>query len=155
MDNVGLDDGNKTSREVVEHVGGVAVVALDGQDNVCLVKQYRYPVQEELLEIPAGMIEPGEDSLACAQRELLEETGITAQSWQLLFSLYSSPGFTNELLTLYLARELNFSSQSLDQDESIKVLKVPLKKALEMIMQGKIQDAKSVAGLLGTVQRKL
>lgn len=149
VDNVELPGGRQARREVVEHAGAVAVVAVDEEENVFLVKQYRYPVQEELLEIPAGMIEPGENPLQCAQRELEEETGIKALSWQFLFGFYSTPGFCDERLHIYLARDLQFVRQRLEADESIQVFKLPLGKAPEMIERGEIRDAKSIAGLLG------
>ncbi|MGB9846136.1 MAG: NUDIX hydrolase [Desulfotomaculales bacterium] len=146
-----LPDGREATREVVEHAGAVAVVALDKEGNVYLVRQYRYPVQSELLEIPAGILKPGEAPLAGAQRELAEETGITAASWCFLFSLYSSPGFSDELLSIFLARDLQFAAQQPDEDEFIKVAKVPLREVPGMIAKGAIRDAKSIAGLLAAL----
>jgi len=150
VDQVRLPNGREASREVVEHAPAVAVVALDRDQNVLLVRQYRYPVQKEVLEIPAGLVEAGEEPLAAAQRELAEETGRRARHWQLLFSIYSSPGFTDEQLHLFLAQDLEpAGGQHLDEDEFIKVAKVPLAQIPEMIRRGEICDAKSVAGLLG------
>lgn len=148
VDRVKLPDGREAVREVVEHAGAVAVVALDGEDHVYLVRQYRYPVQKELLEIPAGILKEGETPLAGARRELAEETGIRALCWEYLFSIYSSPGFTDEQLHLFVARDLQFFGQELDEDEFIKVVKVPFGEIPEMIKRGEIADAKSVAGLL-------
>ncbi len=149
VDRVELAGGGAAVREVVEHAGAVAVVAVDSAENVLLVRQYRYPTGKELLEVPAGMVEQGEDPLSSAKRELAEETGARASSWQYLFGFYSSPGFCDEYLRVYLARELEFASQNLDEDESIELVKIPLGRVPEEIERGAIQDAKSIAGLLG------
>ncbi len=149
VDQVRLPNDQETFREVVEHAQAVAVVAVDEDRNIFLVRQYRYPVGKELLELPAGILEAKEEPLSGAQRELAEETGIMAGSWQYLFSIYSTPGFTDEQIHLFLARELHFTGQSLDEDEFIKVTKVPLEQVPEMIRRGEICDAKSIAGLLG------
>ncbi len=149
VDRVELSGGRKAIREVVQHAGAVAVVAVDSEENVLLARQYRYPAGKELLEIPAGMVEQGEDPLSGAKRELAEETGAAATSWQYLFGFYSSPGFSDEYLRVYLARDLEFASQSLDEDESIDLVKIPLGRVPEEIERGGIQDAKSIAGLLG------
>ncbi|KUK64434.1 MAG: NUDIX hydrolase [Desulfotomaculum sp. 46_80] len=149
VDRVELSEGRSAVREVVEHDGAVAVVAVDSAENVLLVRQYRYPAGKELLEIPAGMVEQDEDPLSGAKRELAEETGARASSWQYLFGFYSSPGFCDEYLRVYLARELEFASQDLDEDESIELVKIPLGRVPEEIERGAIQDAKSIAGLLG------
>jgi ADP-ribose pyrophosphatase len=149
VDQVMLPNSQKASREVVEHAQGVAVAALDEDRNVFLVSQYRYPAAKEILEIPAGLLEEGEEPLAGAQRELREETGIEARDWLYLFSIYSSPGFTDELIHLFMARNIHFSAQELDEDEFIKIIKIPLDHAVEAIKKGEICDAKSVACLLG------
>ena len=151
VDRVRLSNGREATREVAEHAPAVAVVALSREQNVLLVKQYRYPVQRELLEIPAGRLEAGEEPLTAAQRELAEETGRRARRWQPLFGIYSSPGFTNEQLHLFLAQDLEPAAggQNLDEDELIRVVEVPLAQIPEMIRRGEIGDAKSVAGLLG------
>jgi len=148
VDTVLLPDGRTGTREVVEYAGAVAVVALNEQKEVFLVRQYRYPVERELLEIPAGKIEKGEDPLQCAKRELAEETGLRAERWQQLCSFYSTPGFTSEKMHLFLARDLHLERQHLDEDEFVQVVKVPLDEALAMIWRGDICDAKSTAGLL-------
>ncbi|MEW6541738.1 MAG: NUDIX hydrolase [Bacillota bacterium] len=154
VDTVLLPDGRTGSREVVEYAGAVAVVALDALGRVVLVRQYRYPVGEELLEIPAGKLEAGEDPLACARRELLEETGFAARDWRLVCSYYSTPGFTSERMHVFLATELEPKEASADADEFIEVDLVPLEKALAMIGEGTIRDGKSLVGLL-TVVREL
>lgn len=149
VDRVKLPNNQEACREVVEHAQAVAIVAMDGHKNVFLVRQYRYPVKKELLELPAGILEAGEEPLCGAQRELAEETGIKALCWQYLFSILSTPGFTDEQIHLFLARELQFTVQDPDEDEFIKVVRVPFGQIPEMIRRGEICDAKSVAGLLG------
>ncbi|MGB9803044.1 NUDIX domain-containing protein [Desulfofundulus sp.] len=150
VDTVLLPDGRTGTREVVEYAGAVAIVALSEKKEVFLVRQYRYPVGRELLEIPAGKIESGEEPLQCARRELAEETGLRAERWQELCSFYSTPGFTSEKMHLFLARDLSQEHQRLDEDEFVQVVKVPLDEALAMVWQGVICDAKSTAGLLAT-----
>jgi len=144
-----LPNSQKASREVVEHAQGVAVTALDENKNVFLVRQYRYPAAKEILEIPAGLLKEGEEPFAGAQRELKEETGIEAREWQYLFSVYASPGFTDELIHLFMAQNIQVSAQELDEDEFIKVIKIPLGEVVDAIKRGEICDAKSIACLLG------
>lgn len=148
VDEVVLPDGKITSREVVEYAGAVAVVPVNEKGELLLVRQYRYAVGETLLEIPAGKIERGEDYASSAARELVEETGYEAGNLKHLISFYSTPGFTNEQIHLFLATELTLKVQDLDEDEFIEVESVNMKKAAEMIMSGEICDAKSVAGIL-------
>lgn len=148
VDRVLLPSGAEGWREVVEHAGAVAVVALTEEGEVVMVRQYRYPVGKTLLEIPAGKLEEGEDPLQCAQRELAEETGHTARRWEPLLSFYSSPGFCSEKMHLFLARELERAACSPDEDEFLQVVRVPLEEALGLLWGGEICDAKSAAGLL-------
>lgn len=148
VDEVVLPDGKITSREVVEYAGAVAVVPVNEKGELLLVRQHRYAVGETLLEIPAGKIERGEDYASSAARELVEETGYEAGNLKHLISFYSTPGFTNEQIHLFLATELTLKVQDLDEDEFIEVESVNMKKAAEMIMSGEICDAKSVAGIL-------
>jgi len=148
LDTVLLPNGRTGTREVVEYAGAVAVVAVNGAREVYLVRQYRYAVGEELLEIPAGKMNPGEEPSACARRELSEETGLRAGSWRHLCSFYSTPGFTTEKLHLFLARELEQAAAHPDADEFLRVVAVPFAEALSMIERGEICDAKTVAGLL-------
>lgn len=152
VDTVRLPDGRTGSREVVEYAGAVAIVALDAADRVVLVRQYRYPVGEELLEVPAGKLEAGEDPLACAKRELLEETGFAAREWRQVCTYYSTPGFTSEKMHVFLARGLEAREASTDADEFIEVELIPLARALEMIGEGVIRDGKSLIGLLAVAQ---
>lgn len=148
VDTVALPNGRTGTREVVEYAGAVAVVALNEAKEVFLVRQYRHPVNKELVEIPAGKMEEGEEPLHCAQRELEEETGLKAGRWQALCSFYSTPGFTNERMHLFLARDLQMVEQHPDEDEFVQLVRVPLEEALAMIWRGEICDAKSTVGLL-------
>lgn len=148
LDDVELPDGKLARREVVEYSGAVAVTALTSGGELVLVRQYRYPIGKESLEIPAGKIESGEDPLSCARRELREETGAEAAEWEFLCRFYSTPGFCTEEMHLYLARNLEFKGQQTDEDEFIQVEKVPLEQCLEMIASGVICDAKSIIGVL-------
>jgi ADP-ribose pyrophosphatase len=146
--NVTLPDGNTSVREVVQHPGAVAVVALDADQNVLLVRQYRIAADEVLLEIPAGTLNTGEDPQLCADRELQEETGFRAASFQAMGGIYTAPGYTSEYIHLFLATELSASVLPMDDDEFIEIETMPLWQALARIESGDIRDGKSVAGLL-------
>ncbi len=150
-----LPSGRITTREIVEHRGSVAVVALDEDDNVLLVNQFRSAVGRTLLEIPAGTLEPGEEATACALRELREETGYMAESVEQLHVFYASPGFSDERIWLYLGTGLRPGSQDVEGDESIEVVKLPLSRALEMIGSEEICDGKTILGLLAARTRLL
>lgn len=148
VDTVALRDGNTSTREVVEYAGAVAIVPVNEKNELILVRQFRYAVGKTLLELPAGKIEPGEDHAASAGRELLEETGYEAKKLEPLISFFTTPGFTNEKIKVFVAAGLVQKNQNLDYDEFIHVELVPLEKALDMIATGEICDAKSVAGIL-------
>ncbi len=148
VDSVELPNGKTAAREVVEHKGAVAVVPITSEGEVLMVRQYRHPVEEILLEIPAGKLDANEPPDECVKRELLEETGMVAGSLEKLFSFYSSPGFSNEILHIYVAKDLVYQGQRLDEDEFVELEKIPLNKAKEMIIQGKIKDAKTIIGIL-------
>jgi len=148
VDTVRLASGRQTTREVVEHEECVAVVAVDDKDNVLLVKQYRQPVEKELLEIVAGGIDPGETAEDCVRREMREETGFLPQKVAKLGGFYSAPGYSTEYLYLYLATDLVSSPLQAEDTESISLVRVPLKEITELIASGAIVDAKSIAGLL-------
>ncbi len=150
-----LPSGRITTREIVEHRGSVAVVALDEDDNVLLVNQFRSAVGRTVLEIPAGTLEPGEEATACALRELREETGYMAESVEQLHVFYASPGFSDERIWLYLGTGLRPGSQDVEGDESIEVVKLPLSRALEMIGSEEICDGKTILGLLAARTRLL
>jgi ADP-ribose pyrophosphatase len=147
VDRVKLPSGRSTVREVVEHASVVAIVALDSQGDVLLVRQYRLPAQQSLLEIPAGGVDPGESAEEAAQRELQEETGQRAGRLERLCSFFVSPGYCDEYMYLYLATALEPSALVADADESIEVVRLPLDEALRLIERGEICDAKTIVGL--------
>lgn len=146
-DTVLLPNGKEGRREVVEHPGGVGILALDG-DDVLLVRQYRYAFSRVLTEIPAGKREPGEEPSVTARRELKEEIGAEAEKWTELGALIASPGCYGETLYLYLAQELTFGATHPDEDEFLDVLRMPFDQAVERCMRGELTDAKTVAALL-------
>lgn len=148
QDQVKMADGKKTFREIVEHPGAVAILALDDQERVVFVRQYRQSAGEILLEIPAGKIEPHEDPLHCARRELLEETGLVGESWKEVVWFYASPGFCDEKIYLFQAITLTAAvSPVQDPDEELRVVKVPLGEALQMVARGQVKDAKTIIAL--------
>lgn len=153
VDTVRMASGRITDREIVEHRGAVTVVALDEEENVLLVSQFRSAVREELLELPAGTVEPGEDTRTCAFRELQEETGYVAEHLEELYVFYASPGFSDERIWLYLATGLKPAPQPVQTDEISEVVKVPLDRALEMVRSGEINDGKSILGLTAAQAR--
>jgi ADP-ribose pyrophosphatase len=148
VDTVKLASGRETKREIVEHSDCVAIVVTDGDNNVLLVKQFRKPAEKELLEIPAGGIEAGEDPLTTVQRELSEETGYRAKKVTRLGGFYSAPGYCTEYLHLFLATELAPNHLIAEDTEEIEVVRVALSQIPELIASGAICDAKSIAGLL-------
>ena len=147
-DNAELINGNVVNREVVEHPGGVGIVPVDSEGNVIVAKQFRYPIEEEIIEIPAGKLEYGEDPFECAVRELSEETGCTADEYTYLGAIYPSPGYCKETLYIYMATGLKQGNIHLDEDEFLSTEKISLKKLYEMIMEGKLQDAKTIIGVM-------
>lgn len=155
LDKVSLPDGRQSSREVVEHAEAVAIIAVDEEKNVLLVRQYRKPVEELLLEIPAGIMEKGEEPLFTAQRELAEETGFRAEKWKKIASFYTTPGFSNEKIHLYMASDLKAGETNLDEDEFIEIVKMPIEDAYNSIFQGQIVDAKSIIGIQYALQLEL
>ena len=141
-------DGTRLLREVVEHAPGAAVVALDAEGRVLLVRQERPAVGARVLELPAGLVDPGEEPLACAARELAEETGFAAREVRHLVSFYTSPGFCTELLHVFVATGLEPVRAHADEDEEIEVVRLPLDEAIQHVMRGEVSDAKTIAGLL-------
>ena len=150
LDQARLPNGTLAAREVVYHPGGVAVLALDKDNTVYLVKQYRYPIQQLLLELPAGKLDHGaeENVLLGAQRELSEETGLEAAQWTYLGYTLASPGFCDEALHMYLARGLTRKRQHLDEDEFLDVVTMPFGQLVEQVMDGTITDGKTVSTTL-------
>jgi ADP-ribose pyrophosphatase len=149
VDTVRVAGGRETTREIVEHADCVAVVPVDADDNVLLVSQFRKAVEKELLEIPAGGIEPGEEPADCVRRELREETGYLPRKIEKLGGFYSAPGYCTEYLHLYLATDLVLSPLSAEDTAGIRVVRVPIGDIAGLITSGAICDAKSIAGLLG------
>ena len=149
-DTVRLPNGGESFREVVDHPGGVCVLALDSQNRALLVSQFRYPYEEVLRELPAGKLEYGEDPREAAIRELREETGATAGKFQSLGELYPSPGYCGEIIRMYLARELHFGETDLDEDEFLTLERVPFDQLVQEVMDGSIKDAKTMAAVLKT-----
>lgn len=154
VDRVSLPDGRESTREIVEHAEAVAVIALDDNNQVWMVKQYRKPIEEVLLEIPAGLMEEGEEPLEAARRELAEETGLRAQKWEKVLSYYSAPGFSNEKLHIYLAQELTSGECNLDSDEFVEVEKVKLPILCQMLADGRIVDGKSIIGIQWLINQR-
>jgi len=148
VDTVQMADGRQTTREIVDHSDCIAVVAIDADDNALLVKQFRKPVEKELLEIPAGGINLGEDPEAAVCRELREEIGYLPQKLERLGGFYSAPGYCSEYLYLYLATDLIPSQLFAEDTEEISLVRVPMVQILGLIASGSIRDAKSIAGLL-------
>jgi ADP-ribose pyrophosphatase len=148
VESVAFPDGTIKDREVVRHPGAAAMVPLFDNGEVALIKQYRHAVGAFLWEIPAGTLEPHESPLACARRELAEETGFEAKDLVEVTQILPAPGYTDECIHIFLATGLTPVQQRLDDDEVLKVQPTPLDRALEMIREGKIQDAKTITGLL-------
>lgn len=151
VDHVRLPSGRESVREVVEHPGAVAVVAVTGNDEVILVRQWRHAVQRELLEVPAGTAEAGEPLDETARRELLEETGYVAGSVEPVARCYTSPGYTNEEITIFLAEGCTPGDRPEDADERTEVVLAPLTDIAWLL--GQIRDAKSLIGLLWLSRR--
>lgn len=147
-DKVLLPNGKTGTREVVEHPGGVGILALEADGTVLLVRQYRYAFGRTLLEIPAGKREPGEEPFVTARRELREETGAIAESWTPLGSLIASPGCYDEVLYLYLAQDLHYGATDPDEDEFLAVERMPLDQLARLCLEGEVTDAKTVCAVL-------
>jgi ADP-ribose pyrophosphatase len=151
-DRAQLQNGSKAMREVVEHPGGVGIVPVTQDNKVLMVRQYRYPMEEELLEIPAGKLSEGESPIDCAARELSEETGCAAGRLIDMGAIYPSPGFCRETLYLYLALDLRYGEMHLDKDELLSVEAIDIDALLDMIMANEMPDAKSIIGIMKAKQ---
>lgn len=150
-DRVREPTGITARRDIVRHSGSVVVMAVDeaaSEPRVLLARQYRYAAEAELWELPAGRIDSGENELAAAKRELLEETGIRARRWQRALFYYPSPGFVDETMAIYLARDLERGKAQPEEDEVIAIRFFPLSTAVRMVMNGRIRDGKTIAGVL-------
>ena len=147
-ENVTLENGTTTDVEFIEHPGAAAIVPFLSDNRVVMLKQYRHALKKVIWEIPAGTLDPNEEVLSCAKRELIEESGYSAGQWHRLGEITPVPGYSNECIQIFLARELQPAEQNLDADEVIQVQEVEFQTALEMIGSGEIQDAKSITGLL-------
>lgn len=149
-----LPDGSTAMREIVAHPGGVCVAALTDEEELLFVRQFRYPYMAVVTELPAGKLERGEDPLEAGVRELSEETGATAQRVVSLGKLYPTPGYCGEIIHLYLATGLSFGDQHTDADEFLDVLRVPLDKAVDMVMAGELPDSKTQTAVLKVAYMK-
>lgn len=148
VDEVKLPDGSVSTREVIEHNGGIGVIPIDDEGNTYVVEQWRAPYKKAIFEIPAGKRDGDEQPLDGGKRELKEEIGATAKEWINLGELYPSPGYCGEIIYLFLARGLDFSSQKLDEGEFLNVHKLPFEELIKKIMNNEISDAKTIAAAL-------
>ena len=148
VDTVELPDGSTSTREIIEHPGGVAVIAVDEKGYVPMVTQFRKPYEKMVMELPAGKLDNGEDPLDCGIRELEEETGLKARNFVSLGAVLPSPGYAAEMLYVYLATDLYEGTVHLDEGEFLSVEKIHIDKLVDMVMNGELQDAKTVIGIL-------
>ena len=144
---VTLSNGTRADLDVIEHPGATAIVPFIDTDHILMLQQYRHAVRTNLWEIPAGTLDPEESELACARRELVEETGYRAEKWRKLGEIIPVPGYSNERIHMYLAEGLTQEEQNLDEDEVIEVHRIAFDEALAMIRRGEILDAKTISGL--------
>ncbi len=145
-DQVSLPDGAATFREYIKHPGAVVVLAILDDGSVLLERQYRYPLRRVFIELPAGKIDPGEDILACAKRELQEETGYTASDWQFVTTIHNAIAYSDEHLDLFIARGLSAGPAKLDDGEFLETFSATLPEMLEMVRSGQITDVKTIIG---------
>ena len=147
-DEIRLPDGKTSRREYIVHPGAAVMLAMPDANSVVMERQYRYALREHVYELPAGKIDPGENPLDTAKRELLEETGYRAREWRHLLSTYPVVGYSNERIELYFARDLEYVGHTLDDGEFLDVFTLPLTQALDWVRSGRIKEAKTVLGLL-------
>lgn len=147
-DKVELPNGRIATREKVSHPGAVAVVPVNDKNEVILVKQYRYPIEKVLIEIPAGKLDSGEPALNCAERELHEEAGVVNGKLTHLITIYTSPGFSDEKMDIFIATEFEEKENKPDHDEFLHIFKADINDCLKMIEDGNISDAKSIIGIM-------
>jgi len=142
-DTVQLGDGSRSIRDVLLHHGGVCVIPITDDNEIFMVRQFRYPFRTVTMEVPAGKLEVGEDHSVCGRRELLEETGCICSEFIYLGEMYPTPAYNSEITHMYLARGLEYQKQHLDEGEFLEVVKIPFSKAVEMVMKGEIKDGKT------------
>lgn len=152
VDTIVMPDGKTATREIVVRGNASAIVPIDENGNIIFVRQYRHPLKELVLEIPAGMIDGDEEPFACATRELEEETGYYSNNITLLAQMHSAIGFCTEKLFLYIAKDLKMGKQNFDEDEFIELETYSLEQAIQMIFNGKITDSKTMVAILGYKQ---
>jgi ADP-ribose pyrophosphatase len=147
-DTVSLPDGRSARREYVRHQGAVIILPMLDEQTILVERQYRYPLRQHFLELPAGKIDPGEESSVTARRELLEETGYEADIWQRMFATYPCVGYSNERLEFYLARNLRFVGHPGEDGEFLETMALPVNQGLALVESGEITEAKTIIGLL-------
>ncbi len=147
-ENITLPNGVMTDLDLIRHPGAAAIVPMADKETVILIRQYRHAVGGHIWEIPAGTLEPGEDPLDCARRELTEETGFSADNFEKISEIVPVPGYSDERIHLYVASGLSSGTQQLDEGEWLEVHQIPFFEAMEMVRSGKIQDGKTITGLL-------
>lgn len=147
-DTAELENGSTARRDVLHHSGGVCVIPVTEDNQIFLVNQFRYPFGTVTTEVPAGKLNKGEDHSQCGKRELLEETGYSCSEYIYLGEMYPTPAYNSEITHIYLAKGLEFSSQNLDPDEFLDVVKMPLSKAVELVMDGTFKDGKTQIAIL-------
>jgi ADP-ribose pyrophosphatase len=145
-DAVRLPDGNTAVREYIKHPGAVVILPVLEDGSILMERQFRYPLDQTFIEFPAGKIDPGEEPLECAKRELREETGYTASNWEFVCTIHNAIAYSNEHLELYLARGLQAGERELDDGEFLETFKVPVAELLQWVREGKITDVKTVIG---------
>jgi ADP-ribose pyrophosphatase len=154
VENVTLANGYTVDLEVIRHPGASAIVPILENNQVLMLRQYRHAVGKSIWEIPAGTFDGKEDPMVCAQRELTEETGYSAQNWDRLGAITPVPGYSDETIHLFMASGLSPAKQALDKDEILEVHPLPLARVVEMIREGEIQDAKTIAAIFLTLSKK-
>ncbi len=152
-ENVTLTNGVTVDLDIIHHPGAAAMVPMSDDDNVILIKQYRHALRDFIWEIPAGTLDHNETPLECAKRELIEETGFSASTWEKLGEITPVPGYSNERIHMFCASDLVPAQQDLDKDEVLDVHEIPLDKAVEMIHEGAIQDSKTISGIFMAAKR--
>ena len=150
VDKVQLEDGTTSTREIVHHHGGACILPVDTDGNVTMVRQFRYAFGEEIWELPAGKLEKGEDPFEAVKREQMEETGTTGENYISLGNLYPSPGYCGEIIRIWACRVAQKGEMHLDEDEFLEVERIPLDKAVEMVLNNEIPDSKTQVGILKT-----